>query len=475
MKQNVPVAKGQVYEIAIESLGNSGEGVGRYEGFTVFVPFALPGERISARITLVKKNYAVGALVEILKPAPYRVEPTCPVYGTCGGCQLQHVTYEEQLRLKTQKVRDIMERIGKTNPDLVQPALGPDNPWHYRNKMQIPVGADSAKGAVLGFYAMGSHDIVPCTNCAIQNDGNNQIVAVCERLIRETGLMPYNEVTAEGMIRHIIGRIGEKGWMVIIVSTAKTLPQAEYWVSEIRKNLPQVTSIVLNHNPRKTNIIMGRDCTLLWGDETIRDTIDDLKFRLSPHSFFQVNPEQTLVLYKKALEFANLTGEETVIDAYCGTGTISLFLAKQAKHVIGIEIVEPAIVDAKANAERNGITNVEFIAADAAKEMPNLVKRGVKADVVVFDPIRAGCKEEVLKAAASMKPKHMVYVSCNPASMARDIVVLRGLGYEVETVQPVDMFPMTAHVETFFVGPFRTCEGIRHILNVFAGGLSDTG
>lgn len=447
MKQNVPVAKGQVYEIAIESLGNSGEGVGRYEGFTVFVPFALPGERISARITLVKKNYAVGALVEILKPAPHRVEPTCPVYGTCGGCQLQHVTYEEQLRLKTQKVRDIMERIGKTNPDLVQPALGPDNPWHYRNKMQIPVGADSAKGAVLGFYAMGSHDIVPCTNCAIQNDGNNQIVAVCERLIRETGLMPYNEVTGEGMIRHIIGRIGEKGWMVIIVSMAKTLPQAEYWVSEIRKNLPQVTSIVLNHNPRKTNIIMGRDCTLLWGDETIRDTIDDLKFRLSPHSFFQVNPEQTLVLYKKALEFANLTGEETVIDAYCGTGTISLFLAKQAKHVIGIEIVEPAIVDAKANAERNGITNVEFIAADAAKEMPNLVKRGVKADVVVFDPIRAGCKEEVLKAAASMKPKHMVYVSCNPASMARDIVVLRGLGYEVETVQPVDMFPMTAHVE----------------------------
>lgn len=447
MKQSVPVAKGQVYEIAIESLGNSGEGVGRYEGFTVFVPFALPGERISARITLVKKNYAVGTLVEILKPSPHRVEPTCPVCGTCGGCQLQHVTYEEQLRLKTQKVRDIMERIGKTNPDLVQSALGPDNPWHYRNKMQIPVGADSAKGAVLGFYAMGSHDIVPCTNCVIQNDGNNQIAAVCERLIRETGFTPYNEVTGDGMIRHIIGRIGENGWMVIIVSTAKTLPQAEYWVSEIRKNLPQVTSIVLNHNPRKTNVIMGRDCTLLWGDETISDTIDDLKFRLSPHSFFQVNPEQTLVLYKKALEYANLTGEETVIDAYCGTGTISLFLAKQAKHVIGIEIVEPAIVDAKANAARNGITNVEFIAADAAKEMPELVKRGVKADVVVFDPIRAGCKEEVLKAAATMKPKHMVYVSCNPASMARDIVVLRELGYEVQTVQPVDMFPMTAHVE----------------------------
>lgn len=466
MKQNVPVAKGQVYEIAIESLGNSGEGVGRYEGFTVFVPFALPGERISARITLVKKNYAVGTLVEILEPSPHRIEPVCPVYGTCGGCTLQHVTYEEQLRLKTQKVRDIMERIGKTNPDLVQPALGPKQPWPYRNKMQIPVGwgvdtgsklqgqtgKTQAGGAnelkpVLGFYAMGSHDIVPCTNCAIQNEGNNQIAAVCERLIRETGLTPYNEVTGEGMIRHIIGRIGENGWMVIIVSTAKTLPQAEHWISEIRKHLPQVTSIVLNHNSRKTNVIMGRDCTLLWGDETISDTIDDLKFRLSPHSFFQVNPEQTLVLYKKALEYANLTGEETVIDAYCGTGTISLFLAKQAKHVIGIEIVEPAIVDAKANAKRNGITNVEFIAADAAKEMPQLVKRGVKADVVVFDPIRAGCKEEVLKAAATMKPKHMVYVSCNPASMARDICVLRELGYEVQTVQPVDMFAMSAHVE----------------------------
>lgn len=446
MKQNVPVAKGQIYTITIQGLGTSGEGVGRYEGFTVFIPFALPEEEVRAKITLVKKKYAVGEVIEILKPSEHRVDPICPVYGTCGGCQLQHVSYEEQLRLKTQNVRDIMERIGKTNPDLVQPALGPASPWQYRNKMQIPVGVEKGQVA-LGFYARGSHAIVPCTNCAIQDDGNNQIAIVCERLLRETKCQPYNELTGEGMIRHIIGRIGKSGWMVIIVSTTKTLPQSEYWVSEIRKHLPNVTSIVLNHNPKKTNVIMGRDCTLLWGEETITDTIDELQFRLSPHSFFQVNPEQTTVLYKKALEFAQLTGEETVIDAYCGTGTISLFLAKQAKHVIGIEIVEPAIVDAKANAKRNGITNAEFIAADAAKEMPALVKRGVKADVVVFDPIRAGCKEEVLKAAATMEPARMVYVSCNPASMARDIVVLRELGYEVEEVQPVDMFPMTSHCE----------------------------
>lgn len=446
MKENVPVAKGQVYDVRINGLGNSGEGVGRYEGFTVFVPFALPEELVKVQIDLVKKKYAVGKVVEILESSKHRKEAECPVYGICGGCQLQHVTYEEQLNLKTQKVRDIMERIGKTNPDLVQPALGPESPWHYRNKMQIPVGGKVGQ-AELGFYAMGSHSIVPCTNCKIQDDGNSKIAAVCERLITESGLMPYNEVTGEGEIRHIIGRIGKSGWMVIIVSTKDTLPNAEHWIETIRREIPEVTSIVLNHNPKKTNVIMGRDCKLLWGEETITDMIDELNFRLSPHSFFQVNPEQTSVLYKKALEYAGLTGNETVIDAYCGTGTISLFLAKQAKHVIGIEIVEPAIVDAKANAERNGITNTRFIAADAAEEMPRLLKEGVKADVIVFDPIRAGCKEEVLKAAAAMKPERIVYVSCNPASMARDIVVLRELGYEVEIVQPVDMFPQTSHCE----------------------------
>lgn len=446
MKSIVPVEKGQVYEVCINGLGNSGEGVGRYEGFTVFVPFALPGEVVKVRIDLVKKKYATGKIVEILESSPHRITPDCPVYGICGGCQLQHVSYEEQLRLKTQKVRDIMERIGQTNPDVVLPALGPTTPWHYRNKMQIPVGGRAGK-AELGFYAMESHSIVPCVDCKIQDDGNNKMAQVCERLINESGLEPYNEVTGEGEIRHIIGRIGKSGWMLIIVSTKPSLPDKEHWISTIRAELPEVKSIVLNHNPKKTNVIMGQDCTLLWGEDTISDTIDTLEFRLSPHSFFQVNPEQTTVLYKKALEYANLTGKETVIDAYCGTGTISLFLAQKAKHVIGIEIVEPAIVDAKANAMRNGITNTEFIAADAAKEMPALVKRGVKADVIVFDPIRAGCKEEVLKAAATMKPERIVYVSCNPASMARDIVVLRELGYEVQEVQPVDMFPQTSHCE----------------------------
>ena len=270
---------------------------------------------------------------------------------------------------------------------------------------------------------------------------------MCDELMRTTGIEPYDEITGRGVVRHIVGRVSPQGLMLIIVATVKKLPQADQWVARIRESLPEIKSIVLNYNPKQTNVIMGPQCTVLWGSDTITDTIGNLEFRISPHSFFQVNPAQTEVLYKKALEFAGLTGNETVIDAYCGTGTISLFLAQQAKHVIGIEIVEPAIADAKENAKRNGISNAEFLVADAAEAMPKLVKDGIKADVIVFDPIRAGCKEPVLKAAAAMNPQRMVYVSCNPASMARDICVLRELGYEVQTVQPVDMFPMTAHVE----------------------------
>ena len=446
MKRTVPVAKGEIYTIPIHGLGSNGEGVGRYDGFTVFVPFALPGEIITGRITLVKKQYAVGQVVTIETASPHRIEPKCPVYGTCGGCQLQHVTYEEQCNLKTQKVKDIMERIGHCDPAIVQPTLGPVDPWGYRNKMQLPVGG-TVKNPQLGFYAMGSHRIVPCTDCAIQHDANNRMAAVCDELMRTTGIEPYDEISGRGVVRHIVGRVSPQGLMLIIVATVKKLPQADQWVARIRESLPEIKSIVLNYNPKQTNVIMGPQCTVLWGSDTITDTIGNLEFRISPHSFFQVNPAQTEVLYKKALEFAGLTGNETVIDAYCGTGTISLFLAQQAKHVIGIEIVEPAIADAKENAKRNGISNAEFLVADAAEAMPKLVKDGIKADVIVFDPIRAGCKEPVLKAAAAMNPQRMVYVSCNPASMVRDICVLRELGYEVQTVQPVDMFPMTAHVE----------------------------
>ncbi|WP_449191024.1 23S rRNA (uracil(1939)-C(5))-methyltransferase RlmD [Veillonella parvula] len=443
---NAPVKLGEEVLVTIHGIGSSGEGVGRVEDFTVFVPFTLPGETVKVSITMVKKTYATGRLLEIVTIAPNRIDPHCDLYGFCGGCQLQHITYEGQLSLKTQKVKDVIERIAHQNPDLVKPTLGPKNPWAYRNKMQMPVGG--TKGDIqMGFYAMGSHDIVQGTNCPIQDEGNNIIAQACYQIAKEFDIEPYDEHTGKGVLRHVIGRIGQSGWMIILVTATEHLPHQEKWVEKLTERVPQVETIVHNVNGKRTNVILGPKNRILYGDGTITDHIKDLRFTLSPHSFFQVNPEQTTVLYDQALKYANLKGEETVIDAYCGTGTISLFLAHKAKHVIGIEIVEPAIINARENARRNGYDNTEFIVADAAVEMPKLYKAGVRPDVIVFDPIRAGCKKEVLTSAAGMEPKRIVYVSCNPATMARDIEILTHYGYELKEVQPVDMFPMTAHVE----------------------------
>lgn len=443
---NAPVKLGDEVLVEIHGIGSSGEGVGRVDDFTVFVPFTLPGETVKVSINMVKKTYATGKLIDIVTPANNRIEPTCELYGICGGCQLQHITYEGQLSLKTQKVKDVIERIGHQNPDLVKPAVGPKNPWAYRNKMQMPVGG--TKGNIkMGFYAMGSHDIVQGTNCPIQNEGNNIIAQDCYDIAMELDIEPYDEHTGKGILRHVIGRIGQSGWMVILVTATEYLPHQEEWVKNITNRIPQVETIVHNVNSKRTNVILGPTNYVLYGDGTITDHIKDLQFTLSPHSFFQVNPEQTTVLYDQSLAYADLKGNETVIDAYCGTGTISLFLAHKAKHVIGIEIVEPAIINARENAKNNGYDNTEFIVADAAVEMPKLYKAGVRPDVIVFDPIRAGCKEEVLTSAAGMEPNRIVYVSCNPATMARDIEILTNYGYKLKEVQPVDMFPMTAHVE----------------------------
>lgn len=447
-KYNVPVEKNAYYDVPITGLGSSGEGVGRYKDFTIFVPYALPDELVKVQITLVKKNYAKAKLIEVLKPSEHRVNPKCNVFGECGGCKMQHLSYDNQKDVKTQMVRDIIDRIAKDDSKVVKPTLGPTNPWHYRNKMQIPVGGNK-QDLEMGFYESGSHEIVHCLDCAIQKDLNNKITQVAYKVASELGISPYNEKTGEGLLRHVIGRVARTGEVMVILVTAKEhLPHKELFISKMRELLPEMVSLVQNFNPKKSNVIMGEKNIFLWGKEQIDDMIGDLKFLLSPHSFFQINPEQTEVLYQKALEYADLKGGETVIDAYCGTGTISLFLAKKAEKVIGIEIVEPAIIDARENAKRNGISNTEFIVGDAAKVMPELYKNGVRADVVVFDPIRAGCKEPVLKSAIGMNPRRIVYVSCNPASMARDIVVLREGGYELVEVTPVDMFPMTSHVET---------------------------
>ena len=444
---DAPVSLGASYEIDITGIGDGGEGVGRYEGFTVFVPFALPEERVRARIVTLKKNYAVGVLEFVVVPSPHRIEPPCDAFGTCGGCRLQHVDYAAQLELKTQKVRNVIERIAKLDPAIVKSAAGPSDPWYYRNKMQLPIGGTSAS-PLLGFYAMNSHDIIAHETCLIQDDMNNRLARACEELIRMTGVAPYDESTGEGLLRHAVGRINRDGTeAMLILVTTRPLADGDIWVRHLREACPILSSVVNNINPKRTNVILGSENKVLYGNGYIRDAIGELEFRISPHSFFQVNPTQTLQLYEQALLYADLKSDDTVIDAYCGTGTISLFMAKRAKRVIGIEIVEPAVRDAEQNATRNGVTNATFIADDATRAMPKLYADGVRPDVVVFDPARAGCTPEVLDAAVMMHPKRMVYVSCNPASMARDLAILAAKGYVATEVQPVDMFPQTPHVE----------------------------
>lgn len=448
MKHKVPVEKGKSYEIEIKTLGTSGEGVGRYRDFTVFVPYALPGELVQARIGEVKKTYAKGSLQKILCQSADRVEPLCGIYDKCGGCQLQHLAYMAQLKAKRQQVIDAVTRIGKQKDLFVEPVIGAASPWNYRNKMQFPIGRQKGR-TVIGCFAQGTHEIIDTRDCHIQREGNNEVVNAVRDIVTKLNIPVYNEDKHTGVLRHVIGRVGKTGdIMVVIVTATKQLSREKELVKMLRAALPKVVSIQQNIQTYRNNVIMGRDTRLIWGKPTILDTIGRLTFHISPRSFFQVNTAQAEVLYNKALEFADLHGNETVIDAYCGTGTITLFLAQKARQVYGIEIVKPAILDAQKNARDNNIRNAEFIVGDATVVMPRLYKQGIRADVVVVDPPRAGCTPTVLETFANMKPEKIVYVSCNPASLARDIAILDELGYRTIKVQPVDMFPHTSHVET---------------------------
>lgn len=444
----VPVKKGSVYTMEISGLGHSGEGVGRIEDFTVFVPAALPGETVTVQMEEVKKTYAKGRLKQIVTAAAERVEPVCPVYAACGGCQMQHLSYAGQLAVKQQQVQAAVQRIGGLANVPVHPVLGAAEPWHYRNKMQLPVGADKGE-IVVGCFAQGTHAIISTEHCDIQMAANNQIAVAVRKAVAELGISTYDEKTGTGCMRHVVGRVGTATGevMAVLVTAERRLPHKEQLIARLRAEIPGLVSIVQNVNPKRTNVIMGDYTETLWGQDTITDKLGEFSFRISARSFFQVNTKQAEVLYGKALAYAALTGKETVIDAYCGTGTISLFLAKQAGHVYGIEIVEPAIRDARKNAIDNGITNAEFIVGDAVDAMPKLYKDGIRPDVVVVDPPRAGCDRVVLETFANMQPQRIVYVSCNPASLARDLAVLAELGYETKEVQPVDLFPQTYHVE----------------------------
>ena len=405
----------------------------------------MPGEEVLIGIETRKKNYAVGRLVEVVKNSPERVEPFCPLYKNCGGCQLQHMDYPAQLKWKRQQVVDAVERIGKLGGVKIFETLGMENPLRYRNKMQFPVG----KNLQIGCYARGSHKIIDTTSCLIQNAGNDKILAAVRAVAKKFNLQPYDEDTHKGFLRHVMGRVGCNGeLMIVLVTATKNFPNEKNFVRALLKEIPNVTSIQQNVQTFRNNVILGRDTKILYGKPTIHDKIGGLSFNISARSFFQVNTAQAEVLYKTAQDFAELRGNETVIDAYCGTGTISLFMAKKARKVIGVEVVSSAVADAKKNSRENNIRNAEFIVGDAVNVLPKIFDAGVYAEVVIVDPPRAGCDRKVLETFAAMKPEKIIYVSCNPATLARDLKILEELGWRTKKIQPVDMFPFTSHVES---------------------------
>ncbi len=443
-----PVEKNKEYIMAIDDIGNDGEGIGKIDGFTVFVKDALPNEKIEVLITKVKKNYAYGRLMEIIEVSKSRVKPICKNYKLCGGCNIQHLLYDEQLSFKTKKVKDALERIGGFTDVPVKNTIGMENSFNYRNKAQFPVGKNNGK-TVIGFYSPRSHNIVDIESCCIQNEINDKVIKIIRQFMDGEKISAYDENTGKGLIRHILTKVGfvsgEK--LVCIVINGNSIPQKEKLIDRL-KDIEGLTGIVLNINKQNTNVILGKEIKVLWGRGYITDYIGDIKFEISVHSFFQVNPVQTRILYSKALELAGLTGNENVLDIYCGIGTISLFLAQKAKKVVGVEIVEQAIKDAKRNAEINGIKNAEFIAGPAEKVIPEIYNEGFVADTVVVDPPRKGCDIAVLNTIINMKPKRIVYVSCDPSTMARDVKILCENGFELNEVQPVDQFCHTTHVES---------------------------
>lgn len=439
-----PVELNKIYEIKINTLSSNAQGVGRIDNFTVFVDYALPKEIVKVKIIEVKKNYAVGQLLEIVKQSPDRVKPSCPIYTDCGGCQIQHLSYSAQLKWKQQQVIDAVSRIGKIDVE-VKNAIGMNDPYRYRNKMQFPISRVKDK-INIGCFAKFSHQVVNTNSCLIQRSANDEILQAVRKVIEKFNISVYDEDKHRGILRHIMGRAGSNNeTMLVLVTAAEKLPNEKSIVRALRNELPNITSIQQNIQPQHNNVILGRETKLLYGKRTIKDRIGKLEFNISARSFFQVNTLQAEKLYQTALDFANLQGHETVIDAFCGTGTITLFLAKHAKMVYGIEIVSSAIADAKLNARVNNIRNAQFITGDATTIMPKL---GVRPDVIVLDPPRAGCDEKLLLTIAKLKPSRVVYVSCNPATLARDLNILETNGYKTKLIQPVDMFPFTSHVES---------------------------
>lgn len=442
--------KNDIVTLEIVDCGTDGEGIGKADGFTVFVKDAVIGDTVKAKIMKAKKNYGYGRLMEIIKPSPYRVEPVCPSARQCGGCQLQAVSYEEQKVFKEKKLRGHLERIGGFHDLPMEPLIGMDEPYHYRNKAQFPVGRNKEGRIITGFYAGRTHAIIENRDCALGIPQNKDVLDRVIAHMEKYNIAPYDEMTGRGLVRHIFVRYGffTGEIMVCLIINGQEFPHQKELIEKLCE-IPGMTSISLNINKKRNNVILGEKVKTIWGQEFITDKIGDISYEISPLSFFQVNPKQTWKLYSKALEYADLHGEETVWDLYCGIGTISLFLAQKARLVRGVEIVPAAIEDAKRNAKINNIENVEFFVGKAEEVLPReYEKNGVYADVIVVDPPRKGCDEMLLKTILKMQPKRVVYVSCDSATLARDLRFLCDNGYELKKVCGVDQFPQTVHVET---------------------------
>ena len=442
--------KDDLIEVTIEDLSEEGTGIGKFEGMTFFIKDAVIGDRVRAKIMKMKKNYGFARLMEVLTPSPDRVEPLCPVARQCGGCQIQAMSYEAQLAFKTRKVESNLKRIGKFEEIPMESIIGMEDPFHYRNKAQFPFGKNRDGKIITGFYAGRTHSIIENTSCHLGKEVNEEILEKILAWMNVFHVEPYNEATGKGLMRHSLIRCGFRTGeiMVCLVINGRKIPGEEALVDSL-KIIPGMTSISLNVNKEKTNVILGREVINLWGRPYIEDYIGEVKYQISPLSFFQVNPVQTERLYGKALEYAGLTGEETVWDLYCGIGTISLFLARKARKVYGVEIIPDAIEDARRNASLNGFTNTEFYVGKAEEVLPEKYeKEGVRADVIVVDPPRKGCDETLLSTMVKMQPERIVYVSCDSATLARDLRYLCDNGYELKRVCPADMFPQTVHVET---------------------------
>ena len=446
------VEKNKEYIFDIISQGYEGEGIAKIDNkYPIFIEGVLKGEKVKVRIVKVNKNFAYGKLIEVLEPSKERVNPPCAIYKRCGGCKLQHASYKAQLDFKWDRVKDCVGKIGKLDPTIVKYPLGMENPWRYRNKVQLPIGLINGE-VKIGFFAPRSHDIIDMESCLIQDEIGDKVVKLTREWIEKFNIRPYNvdgEYDEKGIVRHIMIRRGftTNEVMVVLVTNGENLPHKEEFVDLMVKNIPGIKSVIQNINSKKTNVILGLESKTLWGEDTISDYIGDFRFNISPLSFFQVNPIQTEVLYGKALEYANLTGNEEVFDAYCGTGTITLFLSQKAKKVYGVEIIPQAIDNAWINAKENKVENVEFFVGESEVVIPDLINKGVKADVVVVDPPRKGCDKKLLDAITNINAKKIVYVSCDPSTLGRDLQVLEENGYKTLEVQPVDMFPNTAHIE----------------------------